>query len=149
MTSCSERFFFRHVGRVRSLISGALASALLSFPATAFAQAAPDSGSQSFVGKIQSGVNQSAHPSGLDVNGDIMTMVGSAINVVLSIVGVLLLGYLIYAGFLWMTAGGNEDNVKKAKDIIKNCVIGLIILAVAFAGTTFVLRQLNRVVTGG
>lgn len=39
----------------------------------------------------------------------------------------------IYAGFLYMTAGANEDNVKKAKNIIIYIAIGLILLVASHA----------------
>ena len=122
---------------------------LLSYPAAVFAQASTQDSSQGFVGKIQAGVNQSAHPSGLDANNDIMFMVGSAINVALSIVGVVLVCYFIYAGFLYLTAGGDETKIKTATAIIKNCIIGAIILAVSFALATFVLRGITKIVQGG
>lgn len=55
--------------------------------------------------------------------------------------GVLLLVYIIYAGFLWMTSDG-DTGTKKAKDMIKNAVIGLVIIVSAFAISSFVLTQL-------
>jgi hypothetical protein len=82
--------------------------------------------------------------SGLQ-SGDLPTIVGNIINVVLGFLGILLLGYLLYAGFLWMTAGGAEDQVKKAKAIIQQSIIGLVIIAAAFAISTFVLGSLLNV----
>ena len=82
--------------------------------------------------------------SGLQ-SGDLPTIVGNIINVVLGFLGILLLGYLLYAGFLWMTAGGSDDQVKKAKLIIQQSIIGLVIIAAAFAISTFVLGSLLNV----
>lgn len=58
--------------------------------------------------------------------------------------GVLLLVYLIFAGFLWMTSSGDEG-VKKAKSMIQNAIIGLIIIVSAFAISNFVLGSLVKV----
>jgi hypothetical protein len=41
-----------------------------------------------------------------------------------------------------MTAGGNEDNVKKAKRLLSQSIIGLIIIVTAYAISTFVISQL-------
>lgn len=68
----------------------------------------------------------------------IQTRAGQIISFVLSFVGVLFLGLIIYAGLLWMTAQGNEQKVEKAKDLLVNSVIGLIIVFAAYAITAFV-----------
>jgi len=35
---------------------------------------------------------------------------------------------IIYAGFIWMTARGNEEEIKKAQTILKRAMIGLVIV---------------------
>lgn len=72
-------------------------------------------------------------------------IVGSIINVVLGFLGILLLVYLLYAGFLWMTAGGDSKKVDEAKAMIKNAIIGLVIITAAFAISSFVLGSLITV----
>ncbi|MFH0856901.1 MAG: pilin [bacterium] len=59
----------------------------------------------------------------------------------LSIVFVLL---IIYAGFLWMSAGGNDDQVAKSKTIIKNSLIGLIIALSAYATAYYIVEKSVR-----
>ena len=71
------------------------------------------------------------------------TTIGSLIAVLLGFLGVIFLILIIYAGLLWMTAAGNEDNVKKAKSILLNSVIGLVILLSAYAISSFVIDQLG------
>lgn len=68
----------------------------------------------------------------------IQTRAGEVIGFVLSLVGILFLGLMIYAGLLWMTAQGNEQKVEKAKDLLINAVVGLIIVFAAYAITAFV-----------
>lgn len=63
------------------------------------------------------------------------------INVLLTIVGILFLLLIIYAGYLWMTAQGNEDQIKKAKKILIEALIGIIIILVARVVTEFVITQ--------
>lgn len=74
-------------------------------------------------------------------------VVGSVIGAVLSFVGVIFLVLMIYGGLLWMTAAGNDQNVTKAKDIIINSVIGLIIVVSAYAITVFVSSQIGVATT--
>lgn len=64
------------------------------------------------------------------------------IYIVLGLLGTIFLALTVYAGFLWMTAGGNEDNITKAKQILFSSVIGLAIILVAYSITWFVMRSI-------
>jgi hypothetical protein len=85
-----------------------------------------------------------------DVNsvesGDISlaSITGGIIQIFLSLLGIIFIGLLIYGGFLWMNARGNTEQVAKAMDLIKDAVIGLVIVAAAYAITYFVLYMLAR-----
>jgi hypothetical protein len=83
--------------------------------------------------------------AGVGTTRTLPEIIGSIINVVLGFLGILLLVYLLYAGFLWMTAGGSEEKVDTAKTMIKNAIIGLIIIVAAFAISSFVLNSLTQV----
>lgn len=69
-------------------------------------------------------------------------MIGTVIGAILSLVGILFLGLMIYGGLIWMLARGNEQEVEKAKNIIISAVFGLIIVLAAYAITAFVGQQL-------
>lgn len=75
--------------------------------------------------------------------------VGAIIGAVLGLVGVILLVIMVYAGFLWLTAGGNDDQVGHAKQLIKNGVIGMAITLSAFVITQFVVNQLTSAIETG
>ena len=75
------------------------------------------------------------------------TIVGNIINYVLGFLGVIAIIIIIYAGFKWMTAGGSEDQINKAKALMINGLIGLGIIILAFAITTFVINQIQGVTT--
>lgn len=66
-------------------------------------------------------------------------VVGDIIGVALSFLGVIFLVLIIYAGFLWMTAQGNPKTVEKAKEILNNAIIGLVILVTAGVISMFVI----------
>jgi hypothetical protein len=69
--------------------------------------------------------------------------IGIVIKGALSIVGVLFLAITVYGGFLWMTAGGNDAQVAKAKSLLARAIIGLTIITASYAITTFVIEALN------
>lgn len=74
----------------------------------------------------------------------ISSVIGKIIGVVLSFVGVIFLILIIYAGFTWMLARGNDADVKKAKDLMYDAVVGLIIILAAYAITAFVGNTLAK-----
>ena len=49
---------------------------------------------------------------------------------------------MIYGGFIWMLARGNEEHIKKAKEIIEAAILGLVIIFLAYTVTNFVLGRL-------
>ncbi len=68
--------------------------------------------------------------------------ISSIIKLVLELLGFIFVILMIYAGILWMTAGGNEKQVEKAKNIISRAAIGLIIVVSAYAITYFIFTNL-------
>lgn len=68
---------------------------------------------------------------------------GDIIGIVLSFVGVFFFILVIIGGIQWMTAGGSDDKVKKAKTLITNALIGLIIVLSAYAITNFIGSRLT------
>ena len=65
--------------------------------------------------------------------------IGETIKMFLSFLGILILIIIIYAGVLWLTAGGNADQVEKAKKWLFNSVIGALIIGLAYAIAAFIL----------
>lgn len=121
-----------------------LGLALLALPGVAFAQ----------VDAIRGGVTSAATAGGLAItscNGSqcLVNIIGNVVTIGIQFSGVILLCYLLYAGFLYMTAGGESKDVQKAQEMIKNAIIGLVIIVVSFAVSNFVLDQVQAIVTGG
>lgn len=95
--------------------------------------AAPDIGVD-MAGKIATG-------SGYDKANELSLsqQIGKYIKGALALSGTIFLVLTIYAGVLWMTAAGNEDQVTKAKEIITRASFGILITLAAFSITAFVL----------
>ena len=68
-------------------------------------------------------------------------IVGIIIQAVLSLLGVVFLILMVYGGYLWMTARGEEQLVTKAKDTIRMAIIGLCIVIAAYAISIFVISK--------
>jgi uncharacterized membrane protein YjgN (DUF898 family) len=69
--------------------------------------------------------------------------IGQIISIALAFLGVIFLAYIVYAGYIWLTAAGNDEKLTKAKSILRNSIIGLIIVLSAYAITAFVIAQIE------
>lgn len=81
-------------------------------------------------------------------NQDVRVTIARVIRVAMSLLGIVMVVIVLYGGFLWMTAGGNEDKVGEAKKWIYSGVVGLIIILSAYAISTFVISQLVTATSG-
>jgi hypothetical protein len=77
----------------------------------------------------------------------IVTLANNAISLILLIIGIVAVFYLIFAGFQYLTAGGDADKVKKARAGIVNAVIGIVIILSAFLIVRFAVNIGNTVGT--
>lgn len=71
-----------------------------------------------------------------------VVIVGKIINAFLGILGIVMVILVLYGGFLWMTAAGNTEKIEKAKKILGNAVVGIIIIIMAYGISYFVINQL-------
>ncbi len=67
------------------------------------------------------------------------------INVALGFLGIIAVVIVLYGGFMWMTAAGNEERISKAKQILTAGVIGLVIIVMAWAIASYVVKTLMNV----
>lgn len=65
-------------------------------------------------------------------------IVARVLKIALEFVGLILLALIIYAGFKWMTSQGNEEKVTEAIALIRNALIGTLIIAAAWMITDYV-----------
>jgi len=81
---------------------------------------------------------------GDDPNTTIETVIGRTIQTFLSVMGIIFLALMLFGGYKWMIAQGREEEVTKAKNIIKSAVIGLGIVLIAYAITYFVVYMFTQ-----
>ena len=77
-------------------------------------------------------------------SGYFATQIGIIIGGILAFIGVLFFGLMIYGGFTWMLARGNEQEITKAKDLIISAIIGLIVVLSAYAITYYIGSVLTK-----
>lgn len=86
-------------------------------------------------------------PEGIGTN-DPATITISIIEWALGILGLIAVTLILYGGFTWMTAGGEEKRIETAKGILKAAIIGLVIIMTAYGVAQYVFEQLITA-TGG
>lgn len=69
-------------------------------------------------------------------------LVGVVVQAALALIGSVFLILMVYAGYNWMTARGEEEKVARARDTITRAFIGLIIVVGAYAIWSFVSARL-------
>jgi len=95
---------------------------------------------------------QAADPYGLDTTAgaaklqktDIKVVVGQVLKNVLIYLGIALLLLMVYGGVLWMISAGEEDKIKKAKQIITAAVVGVLIVVLAYTITSFIITRFTE-----
>lgn len=70
-------------------------------------------------------------------------LIGGLINAFLSVLGLIFVVLVVYAGYLWMTAGGDVAKVDKSKKLLGQAVIGMIIVVAAYAIASFVVDRIS------
>ncbi|KKW17395.1 MAG: hypothetical protein UY58_C0004G0019 [Candidatus Magasanikbacteria bacterium GW2011_GWA2_50_22] len=123
------------------LIAGLLS--ILAVPVLVLAQggALPAPGATVTIGQIAEIPGQ----AGLALPAtDIRIIIARIIRVALGFLGLLALILILYGGFLWMTSAGNEEQIGKAKKVLINATIGLVIILSAFAIVQFIIRALTQ-----
>ena len=86
--------------------------------------------------------------AGFSTDASIGVIIARLIRSFLGVLGIIAVSLVLYGGFIWMTAGGNAERVTKAKKLLSNAVIGLLIILFSFAIVQFILNRVTEA-TGG
>ena len=116
---------------------------MLISPLTGFGQSAEN------VDDVIGDLKDTAEQSGIIVDNKqpptLYQTIGKFINLFLAFLGVVFLIIIIYAGFVWMMAKGNQEEVNRAIDWMKNAFIGIIIVLAAYLLTNYVVFRILEV----
>jgi hypothetical protein len=97
---------------------------------------------------VETGLTTAAQEGGLVTEEEAETAaaelaqvkIGQVISAVIALVGVLFMIVIIYGGILWMTAGGNAEQMKKARAYLVQAAIGLVFVGLAYAITNYIIN---------
>ncbi|MCX6778946.1 MAG: hypothetical protein NTU97_01825 [Candidatus Magasanikbacteria bacterium] len=95
------------------------------------------------VALAQYGLQDTAKGTGIPMTGTLTGKVGQITGAALSLIGVVFFVLMVYGGFLWMTARGEAKTAEKAKGIIIDSIIGLVIVGAAYVITSFVFTAIT------
>ena len=73
------------------------------------------------------------------ISASLPAIIGNLVKIFIGALGVIFLLLTVYAGYLYLTAQGDEDKVKHAKETLQRGVTGLLIIMAAYAIASFVL----------
>ena len=124
--------------QLKSVLGAFAVAATLLLPAQMALADNPFQTAQNLAGEV-------GNNAGITSQRTLPQIVGSIINIALGFLGIVFLVLLLYAGFMWMTAGGDEKKVDKARTMITQAIIGLVIIVAAFSISSFVLSSLINV----
>lgn len=127
----STRYFFSAV------IAFVVVTAAILLPVATFAQGANDFGLSETQG--QTVLQTQSLP----------VTVARIIQAALGLLGVVAVVIVLYGGFVYMTAGGNDEKVMQARKILVNGGVGLILILSSFGIARFVLNKLTEATQGG
>lgn len=65
------------------------------------------------------------------------------LNVILTLLAMGFLILLVYGGFIWIAARGSEEDITRAKTIIKRAVLGLIIILATYGISNLIFNLVN------
>ncbi len=69
-------------------------------------------------------------------------IISAVINIFLGFLAFIALAIILYGGWLWMTAAGNEEKIEQAKKVLINGTIGLVIILASWGITLWILRAI-------
>lgn len=75
---------------------------------------------------------------------DIRNTIINLLNIILGFLGLIAVLIIIAAGFMWMTAGGNEKRLETARKLLIQGFIGLILILAAWGIAWFVVTTFEE-----
>ncbi|PJE75929.1 hypothetical protein COV04_02115 [Candidatus Uhrbacteria bacterium CG10_big_fil_rev_8_21_14_0_10_48_11] len=71
-------------------------------------------------------------------------IIARIIQIALGLIGIVFVLLMVYAGYLWMTARGNEDQVERSRNLIIQAISGAVIVFLAYFITAFVVQRIGE-----
>ena len=82
-------------------------------------------------------------------SADLRDTIVQLVNVLLGFLGIIAVIIILWGGFKWMTAAGNEENVREARNVIVAGIIGLGIIIASYSIAWFAVRAFSYATSDG
>lgn len=79
----------------------------------------------------------------LGTSNALPVIIANILTTIFGLLGIVFVVLIIYGGFLWMTDPGDEKQLIHAKNVIKNSVIGLLVVVLAVSATNYIISILS------
>jgi len=67
------------------------------------------------------------------INTNLGDFVSNTFSAIIIVAGIATFAYMIYGGVQWVTSGGEKDKLNEARDKITQAIVGLAVVASAWA----------------
>lgn len=98
--------------------------------------------------KQESGLSLTGKEAGYKegLTPDPAVIAGQVVQAILSVLAIVFLAFMIYAGITWITAQGDDQKSMKAKKIIEESITGLIIVIAAYTVSYFIINYFTATI---
>lgn len=80
----------------------------------------------------------------IDPQAALIDRVVAIVSIFLGFLAIIFIILVLYGGYLWMTAAGNEQRVEEARNVLKRAIVGIIIVLGAAVITNTVILELLK-----
>lgn len=113
------------------------------FPAFIFCYSAKAADTWGKLGNYMTKTREGAgYAETVEGKNDITSVIANIIRIMLAFVGAIFFILILWGGNEWLTAGGNEEKIAKAKKLFLHSVIGLVIVLIAYLITHLLITVL-------
>lgn len=81
--------------------------------------------------------------------GDVRVFLAGLVQSALSVVGVIFFIMILYGGYLWLAAAGNDEQVSRGKKMVRDAIVGFVITLCALIITRFIVGFIEGSTSGG
>ncbi len=74
---------------------------------------------------------------------DAVGLIKTVINILLFVLGIISIIFIIVAGIMYTTSGGNSEQLKKSKDTLTYAIVGVVVALLAYSIVNFVLTGIG------
>lgn len=93
-----------------------------------------------FLPSLYDGIQCDANGPVLSSVSEIFKILGNIVRILIALSGSIAVVVIIVAAIYYITSTGDAGRVKKARDILINMAVGLIVILVAYAVVTFIAK---------